>query len=115
MHYSNPRMNATIDNWPSGGKRVIATFTIECHPTRGERAVRTTVGAPKKLTYATQMRIVNGDDGRTYIAALRDGHGFITIYRGDMKFAEESAVFAADERYPVLRALFQTQEQAAAE
>jgi hypothetical protein len=66
--YSNPRIAATIENWPHGGKRVTAQFYIEEHPTRGQRAVRVTTGAPKKLTFAKQMRIVDGDDGRTYIA-----------------------------------------------
>jgi hypothetical protein len=27
--YSNPRMSATIENWPSGSKRVTAKFEIE--------------------------------------------------------------------------------------
>jgi hypothetical protein len=66
--YSNPRMRAVIPNWPNGGKRVTATLEIEIVKGRGERAVRTTTGAPKKLTYADRMRIVDGDDGQTYIA-----------------------------------------------
>ena len=104
MTYSNPRMSATIENWPSGQHRVTATFTIECDPKRGERAVRVTTGAPKKLTFARQMRIVDGDDGRTYIAALT-GFGHITIKRGDMKYDHET-VFERDPIYPELRALF---------
>lgn len=102
--YSNPRTSATIDNWPSGQHRVTARFSIEADPKRGERAVRETTGAPKKLTYARQMRIVDGDDGRTYIAALTD-YGHITIHRGDMKFHHET-VFERDTRYPELLALF---------
>lgn len=102
--YSNPRMSAVIENWPHGAKRVTATFSIEKDPKRGERAVRTTTGAPKKLTFACKMRIVDGDDGRTYIAALTD-YGHITIWRGDMKFNEET-IFEREERYPALRALF---------
>lgn len=86
--YSNPRMSAVIENWPSGNQRVTATFTIESHPTRGERAVRVTVGAPKRLTYARKVRIVDGDDGRTYIAELT-AYGFVTIMRGDMKYQHE--------------------------
>jgi hypothetical protein len=105
MHkYTNPRMSAVIENWPHGSQRVTATFSIETHPTRGQRAVRVTTGAPKKLTFARQMRIVDGDDGRTYIAAL-SGFGHITIQRGDMKFNEET-VYERDPRYPELRALF---------
>ena len=106
--YSNPRMNAVIENWPSGGERVTATFTIETHPTRGQRAIRTTTGAPKKLTYAKQMRIVDGDDGRTYIAEL-SLYGNITIMRGDMKYAEEM-FHPRDLGYADLLALFEVRK-----
>jgi hypothetical protein len=102
--YSNPRQHAVIENWPHGSKRVTATFSIERDAKRGERAVRVTTGAPKKLTFAKLMRIVDGDDGRTYIAELSQ-YGHITIMRGDMKLQHES-VFDRDARYPELRALF---------
>lgn len=103
-NYSNPRMNAVIENWPSGSKRVTAHFHIEQDAKRGERAIRSTTGAEKKLTFAKKMRIVDGDDGRTYIAALTM-YGHVTIHRGDMKFHEES-IFEGHERYAALRALF---------
>lgn len=102
--YSNPRTEATIENWPHGSKRVQARFWIERDAKRGERAVRETTGAAKKRTYATKARIVDGDDGRTYIAELT-GYGFVNIMCGDMKF-EHEAVFARDPRYPELIALF---------
>ena len=35
--YDNPRMSATIENWPSGYKRVTAQFVIE-QTKKGERA-----------------------------------------------------------------------------
>jgi hypothetical protein len=101
--YSNPRTSATIENWPSGSNRVTAQFSIESGK-KGERAVRVTTGAPKKLTFANKMRIVDGDDGRTYIAALT-GYGHISVFHGDMKYSKE-AVFESDPRYPELRALF---------
>lgn len=105
MKYSNPRMTATIENWPSGSnKRVTAKFLIEQHANRGERAVRVTDGAPKKLTYAKVVRIVDGDDGRTYIAEYTL-YGHISIMRGDMKFQHET-VHYTDERYPELLELF---------
>lgn len=66
LKYSNPRMEATIPDWPSGSKRVTARFEIE-KAKKGERAIRTTDGAPKKLTFAKLARIVDGSDGRTYI------------------------------------------------
>lgn len=101
--YSNPRTQAAIENWPHGSQRVTAIFTIEVNK-RGERAVRVTTGAPKKLTYARQMRIVDGDDGKTYIAE-RSFYGHITIMRGDMKFNHET-IFSGDARYPELLKLF---------
>jgi hypothetical protein len=108
--YSNPRTSAVIENWPSGSKRVTARFWIEKGErhskfTGCERAVRMTTGAEKKLTFARKMRIVDCDDGRTYIAALTS-YGHITIHRGDMKYSEES-VFETDPRYPELLALFE--------
>lgn len=103
-NYSNPRMNAIIENWPSGSKKVTATFVIEGVKERGERAMRTTTGAPKRLTYARRVRIVDGDDGRTYIAELSPS-GNVTIMRGDMKYKHET-VFHRDARYPELLELF---------
>jgi hypothetical protein len=89
MTYSNPRMIAEIPDWPGGrNKRVTARFEIEQDAKRGERAVRTTDGAPKKLTYAKMARIVDGSDGRTYIAEFTL-YGFISIMKGDMKFQQE--------------------------
>ena len=101
--YSNPRMTATIENWPSGPKRVTARFQIE-QTSRGERAVRITDGAPKKLTFAKLARIVDGDDGRTYIAEYSI-YGHISIMRGDMKFQHE-VIHSSNERYVEVLELF---------
>lgn len=108
MKYSNPRMIATIENWPSGSKRVTARFHIEQSPKRGERGVRITDGAPKKLTFAKLARIVDGDDGRTYIAEFT-GYGHISIMRGDMKFQQES-ISESDPRYAMALELFAAAE-----
>lgn len=105
MKYSNPRMKAVIENWPSSfNKRVTAIFEIEQHPKRGERAVRITDGKPKTLTFAKLARIVDGDDGRTYIAELTS-YGFISIMRGDMKIQHES-ISQNDPRYGMTLELF---------
>lgn len=103
LTYSNPRMKAVIPDWPSGHHRVTATFEIEQTP-RGERAVRTTDGAPKKLTFAKMARIVDGSDGRTYVATY-SFYGHITIKKGDMKFDHET-IFENDARYPMALELF---------
>ena len=104
LTYSNPRMQATIENWPSGSKRVTARFEIEQTPRKGERAVRTTTGDPKKLTYAKLARIVDGSDGRTYIAEFTM-YGHITIMRGDLKCSHET-VHPSDPRYAAALELF---------
>ena len=102
--YTNPRKTAVIENWPSGSKRVTAYFSIEADAKRGERAVRVTTGAPKKLTFARKMRIVDGDDGHTYVATLTS-FGHITIFKGDMKYHHET-VFPREAGYDELCALF---------
>src|SRR6185437_4732438 len=85
--YNNPRMSAVIHDWPSGSKRVTARFEIE-QTNRGERAVRTTTGEPKKLTFAKMARIVDGSDGKTYIAEFTS-YGFVSIMQSNMKFKQE--------------------------
>jgi len=104
LTYSNPRIKAIIPDWPSGSKRVAAVFEIEQNPKRGERAVRTTTGDPKKLTFAKLARIVDGSDGRTYIAEFTM-YGHISIMRGDMKFSHET-IFERDPRYAEILELF---------
>jgi hypothetical protein len=103
LTYSNPRMKATIPDWPSGSKRVAAEFEIESINGK-ERGIRTTTGAPKKLTFARLARIVDGSDGRTYILEL-SFYGHITVKRGDFKYDHET-VFEKDPRYPELLELF---------
>jgi hypothetical protein len=112
MHtYSNPRMEAVIENWPSGKHRVTAVFKIQVHPTHGERATRGTtdprtglVCKPKVLTYARKCRIVDGDDGRTYLLNLT-ASGHISVFQSNMQYNEE-AIFPDDPRYAEVRALF---------
>lgn len=113
MNYTNPRLRAVVEDWPSGSHRVMAIFQIEWSR-RGERATRQTqdprtigksfavvFSKPKKLTYAVKARIVDGDDGRIYIAEL--GHyGTITIMRGTMDYQHEvlySDIEHVDPRY----------------
>lgn len=106
-NYSNPRMFAVIENWPSGARRVTARFHIEVSNTidKRERAVRVTTGQPVKLTYSRRQRIVDGDDGRTYIAKDH-GAGMIIVTHGDMKFQKEIAHFPS-ERHAELMKLFE--------
>jgi hypothetical protein len=110
LTYSNPRMIAVIPDWPSGSKRVTARFEIEQNA-RGERAIRTTTGAPKKLTYAVKMRVVDGSDGRTYIAALTL-YGSVSIMRGDMQFQQES-IHSGHPQYAAALELFAADSEVA--
>lgn len=109
--YSNPDTTRTFQDWPYGSMRTTAMFYVETDPKRGERAVRRTVnprngtlGEPKKLTFAHKMRIVDGSDGRTYVAALHCG-SHITIFQSNMQFQQE-AIFPGNERYQKTLALF---------
>lgn len=104
MKYSNPRMSATIENWPSGKKRVTAVFQVEQHPKQGERAVRTTTGAPKKLTYAYKVRLVDGSDGRIYIISYVSMYEFIQVTDGTLHTYE--TIWPKDPQYSEVMVLF---------
>jgi hypothetical protein len=111
MTYSNPRLHAEIANWPMGGAtRGTAIFDIEAKAGKGERGVRVTVAAggrvsaPKVLTFASRARIVDGDDGRTYIAELTC-YGSVSIMRSDMKLQHDH-IPPGDARLPDALALF---------
>lgn len=111
--YSNPRKSVEIADWPSGSLRTTATFSVECDPKRGERAVRVTVNpktgrlnAPKKLTYAKEVVYVDGSDGKLYILELT-AYGFITVMRGTFDYNYETIHQSAQSaRYALIRELF---------
>ena len=103
LKYSNPRVVAKIENWPAGGKRVTALFLVEVDPKRGERITRTTTGATKKCTFARKVRIVDGNDGRTYIAELTD-FGFVSVRQGNL--LQQETIFENNPRHPEMLALF---------
>ena len=105
LTYSNPRVKAVIPDWPSGSKRVTAIFYIERGPgSKGERAVRVTTGNAKKRTYARFARIVDGSDGKTYIAEI-SAYGGISIMQSNMKFQQET-IYHTDPRYAAIKELF---------
>ena len=100
--YGNPRMEAVVNDWPSGGKQVAAYFKIETHPTRVHGPTRQTTGAVRTMTYCEQARIVDGDDGRIYFAELY--RNMITVRGGNLMNA--GTFHSDDPRYPELHALF---------
>lgn len=98
MNYSNPRKEDTFTDWPSGRYRTTARFYVETCPRTGrERMCRVTVNpktgrecAPKKLTYALRMRLVDGDDGKTYIIEDNTDYGHITVFNSTMDSNHET-------------------------
>lgn len=110
MKYSNPRLSAVIEDWPHGARRCTATFNVETHPKRGQRATRTTTidgrtSKPKLGVYAPAVRIVDGDDGRTYIASLTM-YRSISVMQGNMQFQAEHILDARHPAYTAALALF---------
>lgn len=85
MIYSNPRKQAIVENWPSGGKRVTATFVVESNKSGSQRVSRQTTGKPKATTYHERMTIVDGDDGKIYAIGIADGQT-ILVWPGTMKY-----------------------------
>ncbi len=111
MNYTHPRKFATFIDWPYGTERTTAVFKIETHPKRGERATRATLnpktqcyGAPKALTYSVKQRIVDGDDGKTYILCLTM-YGSISVMQSNMQYSQEH-IDASDPRHATLRDYF---------
>lgn len=116
MKYSNPRTEAVFTDWPIGRlQRTTARFWIESDPKHGERGMRTTINpktgrpsAPKKLTYASKARIVDGDDGKTYIAMLSSSYRLVSVMQSNMQFQAESINESGDPaRYAEMIALFE--------
>ncbi len=110
MEYTNPRKEVTFNDWPYGNKRVMCSFYVEYKGGK-ERAVRVTQNPkgghnkPKKLTYASRVLIVDGDDSKTYI--LQDNGFAIGVMQSNMKFQEEY-IIASDARYDKLSEMFET-------
>ena len=111
LTYSNPRLSFITHNWPYGTKRTTATFTIEANK-RGERVSRVTinpkngrVNKPKSTTYSPKVRIVDGSDGRTYIASLTE-YGFINIMQSNLQYEQET-IHPDHEKFHDVLALFE--------
>jgi len=110
LKFTNPRLTFTTNDWPYGSKRTTATFTIEANK-RGERVSRVTINPksgrinkPKTTTYATKVRIVDGSDGRTYIAHLTE-YGFIKIMQSNLQYSQET-IHHGNDRFSDVVALF---------
>jgi hypothetical protein len=107
LTYSNARNVATFDDWPHGTKRTQATFRVE-KAGQGQRVARVTInpktGAPSKPKVTTSGRraaIVDGSDGRTYVATLTT-YGHLSIAQSNLDYSQE-AIYETDPRYAELR------------
>jgi len=121
IRFTNPRLEATFDDWPMGGtKRGSCTFTVEHNAKRGWRFVRQTTfngrtAKPKTATYGGKAAIVDGEDGRTYLIQFAGQFDFIKISAHDFKDAHadkierESGVFpeSSPEDYATLAKLIE--------
>ena len=73
LPFSNPRLVAEFDDWPSGQHRVRCRFQVLPCDRYGVRVSRTTTNPagkwnkPKLTTAAGPSAIVDGADGRTYV------------------------------------------------
>lgn len=109
MNYSKAVKNLTIDNWPYGRKQVQAVFSVEQNKGK-ERAVRVTQNPkggwnkPKKMTYASKVLFVTGEDEKTYILQLTES-GFISVMQSNFKYQQE-AIFNNDPRFNKLLVMF---------
>ena len=110
LTYQTPCTSRLIWDWPSGRYQVAAKFWIETDLHHGQRCCRQTQhpikgtwSAPKKTTYAEQVRLVTGSDGRTYVLALH-GYGSLSVMQGNLQFQQEY-ITISDPRYWDLVAL----------
>jgi len=98
LEYSNPRLSARFDDWPWGSKlKTWCYFEIEDNGKKGQRVKRTVIDPrtsreckPKFGTYSTLVRIVDGSDGKTYIANYSALYGFISIEQSNLKYSQET-------------------------
>lgn len=112
MMYTNPHLTHTIAEWPTGRYTTTALFSIETHKSGKQRAVRIThhpltgkPAAPKKLTYADQVRIVDGEDGRTYLLEYSCLSQALSVMQGNMQYQQEY-ITREDPRYTTLCSYF---------
>ena len=114
MNYSNPRTEATFNDWPFGRTlKCQCTFKVELVPKKGERVYRTTVdprngrvSAPKRTTYGRKMKIVDGDDGRTYILEAVHIYGWLQLWKSDLMHNHE-IIRPEDPRFAEVQTLLQ--------
>lgn len=115
--YSNPRTFAEFPDWPYGRRfKTLCTFEVEALEIAGdhkERVIKTTINPqtgkankPKKTTFAVQARIVDGNDGKTYL--IEQSKYGPTIYVKRWDFFDHESIRQGDdaERYAEVRSLF---------
>lgn len=94
--FSNPRLKAEFNDWPSGSHRVKCVFEVIHKPGKGWKFNRTTwnpkTGLPNKpkadIAFGRQACIVDGDDGRTYLIQRTASFNAISVYSSDFYSAQ---------------------------
>jgi hypothetical protein len=91
---SKPVRELVVPDYPLGGnKRGEMRFSVESHPTKGERIVRQSKGnKPKYSTYSTKKAIATGEDGRTYLLS-HEAQGLNRVSRHDFMDAPDDYQF----------------------
>ncbi len=94
--YSNPRLRAEFDNWPFGRLQTTCIFEVESN-SKGERVSRVTLNPktgvwckPKLSTYSSRCRIVDGDDGKTYILHYSKMYNLLMVEQSNLKTSFET-------------------------
>ena len=106
---SSSTCNYEVEDWPFGRQTCKAQFTVEGKLGKErvarvtENKARTGWNKPKRTTYSYQARIVQGDDGKTYI--IRNHWSHINVMEGTLKF-EAGNLWPQDEQYAEVLALF---------
>ena len=103
VNYVRATRKFVAEDYPLGGsQRGVASFEVERNK-NGERCVRVTdngvrLSAPKKTTYGSNVAILIGDDGKTYIGTIGKHYPGISILRSNLSIQQES-VSENDTRY----------------
>jgi hypothetical protein len=89
VNYSNPTTKRVVNNSIIG---VTTIFQIEENAKGQQRCTRRVTkkkdGTFSKTIYGRRCRIVDGDDGRIYVATLHAKFDLISIMQDNLKFRE---------------------------
>lgn len=113
MKLSNPRLTATISDWPVGQRKTTtAVFTVEDKLGHGQRVSRCTMKASgdwakaKYTPYYPAFLIADGEDGRTYLVSKPIDSDAMVVWLGTLQGREYVYQSVLPDRYKALVKLF---------